>query len=263
MSEKPITLLQITDCHLGEVSGTKLLSMDPDESLDDVLRLAKKQYPDPDFMLVTGDLANEPSSEAYGRLLKKLQHSMSCPMAWLPGNHDVPEIMGEFGADINHKIRDLGDWLLILLNSRKPKRIYGQLSEQELSLLEQTLKANPDKHIVITMHHQPVPIYSQWMDNYIVRNADEFWKLAEHYPQVKLVLWGHVHQEFESNYNNIRLLATPSTCIQFTPGKKAFHIDNTMPGYRWLKLYPNGDIESGVERVEEKDYGIDFSSNGY
>ncbi|CFP64976.1 cAMP phosphodiesterase [Bordetella pertussis] len=30
-----------------------------------------------------------------------------------------------------------------------------------------------------------------------------------------MLLWGHVHQEFDCRRHNLRMLATPSTCFQF------------------------------------------------
>ena len=58
-------------------------------------------------------------------------------------------------------------------------------------------------------------------------------------------------------------MATPSTCIQFHPNNDDFTIDNEKPGYRWLDLMPDGEIKTGVERVVEKSYSIDFESTGY
>ena len=116
---------------------------------------------------------------------------------------------------------------------------------------------------MVSLHHQPVPIGSEWMDRYIVRNAQDFWAIVEPYANVKIVLWGHIHQEFSEQYKHIALLATPSSCIQFTPNKDEFEVQDAMPGYRWLELYDDGTFTTGVERVPVKDYGIDFTSVGY
>ena len=157
----------------------------------------------------------------------------------------------------------MGAWVVILLNSRVEGCIYGHLSDKELQFLESVLKEHGDKYAMICLHHQPVPIGSQWMDKYIVRNAQDFWSLIDNYPMVKVVLWGHIHQEFTDTYNNIGLLASPSTCVQFTPGQKDFCVENAMPGYRWIELHADGGFTSGVERVEEKDYGTDVHSCEY
>lgn len=263
MPDASVKIIQITDCHLGEKEGAELLSMNPDESLGDVLSLINTHHQTADLLLATGDLANEPSLSVYQRLYATLQSSISYPLAWLPGNHDDPSMMQSVGEGVNSKIHVLGDWAILLLNSRVEGCVYGHLSAEELVFLEAVLQKHSDKHIMVCLHHQPVPIGSQWMDNYIVRNSQEFWSLIDSYTHVKLVVWGHIHQEFSESHNNIALLATPSTCIQFTPGKKDFHVENTMPGYRWFELHSDGSFESGVERVVEKNYGTDVHSHGY
>ena len=83
------------------------------------------------------------------------------------------------------------------------------------------------------------------------------------YPQVKAVLWGHVHQEFDQQAAGIRWLATPSTCIQFTPRSADFAVEEKAPGYRWLRLYADGQLETGVSRVQGVKFELDINSGGY
>ena len=64
-------------------------------------------------------------------------------------------------------------------------------------------------------------------------------------------------------HNNVRLMSSPSTCIQFLPHSKGFAIDTATPGYRWLELYPDGRIETGVERIADLPGEIDMASCGY
>jgi len=59
------------------------------------------------------------------------------------------------------------------------------------------------------------------------------------------------------------MLASPSTSVQFLPDSDEFSVDTRPPGYRWLNLHPDGTIETGVERVEDEDFGLDLNSNGY
>ena len=62
---------------------------------------------------------------------------------------------------------------------------------------------------------------------------------------------------------NIRLMSTPSTCIQFLPGSEDFAVDSRAPGYRWLTLHENGRIESGVQRLAQVPGSVDLASAGY
>ena len=155
------------------------------------------------------------------------------------------------------------DWLIVMLDSHVPGKIHGHFAQSELDYLSSALTEHSDKHALISFHHQPVPIGSQWMDRYIIQNAQAFWELISPYQNIQGILWGHIHQAFDECEEDIRLLSSPSTCIQFKPLQTDFALDNSMPGYRWLELHPNGAIETGVSRVALKDYGIDFHSRGY
>ncbi len=237
--------------------------MNPDEGLSDILDLIKVNHTAIDLLMVTGDMVNEPSLPAYRRIHKTLSANIQAPFAWLPGNHDDLDMMLSFDESINLKCHVLGNWVMVMLNSRVEGHIYGYLSDDELSFLGDVLARYSDHFVIVCLHHQPVPIGSEWMDNYIVRNADAFWSVIDSVTNVKAVVWGHVHQEFVARHKRVNLFATPSTSVQFTPGQKHFHVDKAMPGYRWFELHDYGHFQTGVERVDEKDYGIDFSSHGY
>lgn len=74
---------------------------------------------------------------------------------------------------------------------------------------------------------------------------------------------GHIHQEFDQQRGNLRLLASPSTCVQFAPGSEEFQVSSEAPGYRWLRLYADGTLDTGVSRVTGITFEIDYSVKGY
>ena len=87
------------------------------------------------------------------------------------------------------------------------------------------------------------------MDQISLANTDAFWTVVDKHPQVKAVLCGHIHQELDIMHGRVRVLGTPSTCIQFKPNSDRFRLDGLSPGYRWLDLLDSGRIDTGVERV--------------
>jgi len=261
---KTFKLIQVTDCHLGAEPGQTLLGLDVDESFADVLQCLKKGSV-PDLVVATGDISGHGDEESYRRFLQYMQNHYNHPLAWLPGNHDLPAVMADVGADhgsIQYGVAELGDWQCILLDSSVPGHEWGNLSDDQLVHLRSCLESS-NKHTLVFVHHQPVAVGSKWIDQYVIRNAEVMLKLLSEFPQVKGLIWGHVHQEFDSEYEHFKLLATPSTCVQFKPNSENFAIDNTMPGYRWFQLHPDGRFDSGVERVKDKHYGVDFASGGY
>ena len=65
------------------------------------------------------------------------------------------------------------------------------------------------------------------------------------------VLGGHVHQEFERQHGHTLVLATPSTCAQFTPLTGHCLMDLRPPGYRWLELLPDGQVRTEVRWLQD------------
>jgi Icc protein len=59
-----------------------------------------------------------------------------------------------------------------------------------------------------------------------------------------------VHQASDREYEDRRMLSTPSTCAQFTPGTDACLMDTRPPGFRRIALWPDGRVESRVEWLE-------------
>ena len=141
--------------------------------------------------------------------------------------------------------------------------LHSAKSAEQLALLEQALQTAGDRHVLVTFHHHPVSIGCRWMEPIGIRNPEALFAVLDRFPQVRAVLWGHVHQEIDQLRNNVRLIASPSTCIQFEPGSADFKVGEQAPGYRWLRLLPDGRLETGVERVTGFEFMVDYGSNGY
>lgn len=263
MKEQPVRLIQITDCHLGPEVSESLLGLNTDQSLDDVLQLIAREQPVFDHLVCTGDIASAGHDTCYNRFIDSIRAYFSTPLAWLPGNHDSAAIMGRVHNSPEARFIQSGEWLVVLLDSAVPGEVYGRLAESELQYLRSTLKAHPDKHILVMLHHQPVPVGSAWIDQYVLRNAEAFFAIVDDYTNIKGIVWGHVHQDFTGMRKGVPLIATPSTCVQFKPGCDEFTVDTQMPGYRWFDLRPDGSFDTGISRVTGKHYVIDYQSAGY
>ncbi|MFO1370113.1 MAG: 3',5'-cyclic-AMP phosphodiesterase [Marinagarivorans sp.] len=265
MNTKPLRLLQLTDPHLGALAAETLIGLNTEESFKDVLSLIRDSGIDYDLIIGTGDISNDGSVASYQRFIDAVREYLpNVPLAWLPGNHDNPKNMATFPRQTVW-IEDfsLGQWQFLLLNSRIPFEEGGELSPGELARLERALSLRPERNTLILLHHQPVPVGSEWIDQYVVKNAPQFFALLERFPNVKAVSWGHVHQAFEATRGALKLFASPSTCVQFTPESQNFQVDHLMPGCRSYLLYPDGSIDSTVLRAKDRIYCIDYSSTGY
>ena len=259
-----LNIIQVTDSHLRKESEGTLLGMNTRDSLDAVLDLVKQGPIVPDLVLATGDLAQDGSTEAYQCFESKMAQ-FQCPSVWFSGNHDDPVTMAGSVSDagVLIKVKIVGAWKLIFLDSSVRNKVYGEFSQEELTLLERELTCDQDKFVAICFHHHPVAVNCAWLDTIGLHNADEFFAIADKFSHIRLILWGHIHQEYDQVRNGVRLLASPSTCVQFKPFSEDFAVDDLAPGYRWLRLGSKGEIETAVERANHIEFVVDMSSKGY
>lgn len=247
----PLRVIQITDLHLKTQPGSRVWGVDVDAGLNAVLARIRENHPDPDLILATGDLVGD-EPEAYHRVRQCLE-PLAVPVYCLPGNHDFPAPMartlrGGWVRWERHLIA--GGWQFVLLDSSVPGSPDGHLAYGELILLDTALAIHPELPTLVCVHHNPVPIHSPWLDTMMIGNGDALFAVLDRYPQVRAVVWGHIHGEFADRRGSIQLLATPATCVQFKPNTPEPQVDELPPGYRWFELYPDGTLQSGVERVE-------------
>ena len=260
-----LRVLQISDTHLFADTTRRLVGIDTEGSLQEIMALIHERVLPVDLVLATGDLAHDASKASYQRLGRHLE-TLGAPVYYLPGNHDDGRIMAEYlatdtismPAAVQH-----GEWLLIMLDSSLPDSARGHLAPAELTKLERELNNHPDCHILICLHHHPLPSGSAWLDKMSLDNADAFFEIVDRYKNVRGIVWGHIHQPSDRERNGVRMLSIPSTCIQFTPGQTAFGIADSPPGIRWLALLPDGEIRTDIEYLTTIPAGLDLQSAGY
>jgi Icc protein len=247
-SSSPLKILQITDLHLLTRPGLKMSDVNTEHSFCQTLQYAHDQHGKFDLILVTGDLAQDPCQFAYQRIyeeLEKYQYRAVC----LPGNHDEPVLMESFiaGELVNCDKKVLfKNWQIINLNSKKQGTEGGYLASEELNFLSQSLNEHPGLNVLIAVHHHPLPTKSEWLDTMIIENRDALFLVVDKYPQVKAIIFGHIHQKLETTKNHVQILGTPSTCFQFKPNCVNYALDNKPSGYRYFQLYPDGQINTKV-----------------
>lgn len=199
-----------------------------------------------DHVQVTGDLVQDDSPGAYQRFREALA-SVGLPVHCVPGNHDVRHIMRAALADEPFHYcgtLEARNWLIAGLDSCIEGRAAGHIEDHEFDRLEQLLATTLAPHVMLCVHHPPLPVGSRWLDELILRNGAEFLERITASRKVKLVVSGHVHQAFDRNYGPVRIVATPSTCRQFAVGSDSFAVDDNPPAYRRLELHPDGHVES-------------------
>jgi Icc protein len=183
---------------------------------------------------------------------------------WLPGNHDDNSVMAEVnGGEAFEGYKILGNWLIVMADSTIYRQVGGYVEADEIDRIVALAKRYADKHVLVAFHHPPLQIDCAWLDPQRIKNGEEFLSSLSTCSNIKLLLCGHVHQEWSADFNGIPILSTPSTCIQFKPLCYDFTLDTLAPGYRWVDLHADGSFYTEVSRVVGADLTIDFDSSGY
>ncbi len=265
MKKDPIRLVQISDIHLFADKQKALLGVKTYDSFLAVLDHVKSCTKQPDHIILSGDLSQDYTKDSYTHLIQLLTN-LPQTVYFVPGNHDQPELISSFFPQKNiSKLKQiiLEDWQLILLNSQKPNRVSGYFAEEELNFLEKCLKEYPNHRSIIIFHHHPVSVGSQWLEKLGVTNADVFWSLLRNFSNVHTIFFGHIHQEHEGSKQNIKYYSVPSTCIQFKINSDHFSLENLPQGYRWIDLYPDGQLKTGVIRLDHYIGEFQKEAKGY
>lgn len=244
----PLRVLHLTDPHLFAEADCTFRGRVTDACLSRVLEHYQQSGWAADRVLVTGDVIQDDSRAAYERFCRKL-HALQLPVHCVPGNHDVASLMQEVLAAWSFTycgIDEPGPWLIAGIDSSEQGIAAGRVSAEALGRLETLLQSSAAEHVLLALHHPPLPVGSQWLDRVGLLNSEEFLRVAAKSGKVRAALFGHVHQEFEEDYASMRILGTPSTCRQFRVHSKRFAVDDKPPAYRRLTLHANGKIDTMI-----------------
>ncbi len=244
-------LVQLTDLHLYREREGKLAGVCTWDTFAAVLAQVRREHGDFDWLVLTGDLAQDEERDTYLRLREALGDWVGrCRI--VPGNHDDPDhlrsVFPELFAPAGPLTFEIecGAWRAFGLDSHLPGEIRGHVGSDQQRWLGERLGAAPGPALLF-VHHPPTPIDVAWLDELGMTDPGGLLDLIERSPQVRAVCAGHVHQETLGRIGAARVHTTPSTCVQFSRrADKAF--DPRMAGYRWLEL--EGErYRTGVQRL--------------
>ncbi|MFD1259409.1 3',5'-cyclic-AMP phosphodiesterase [Entomomonas asaccharolytica] len=256
--------VQLTDPHLFANPQEKLLGVTTAESLKQVVTLINEEQSAIDLVLVTGDISQDGSIASYQFFQEQIKR-INAPSLWTSGNHDDFSVIQNIDSFQEHLItqQDIGEyWRVITLNSQVIGENYGKLPKELLENLLKSLQSTKRFHL-IGIHHPAFATNARWLNDIRLQESWEFLDCLEYFLNANVVLCGHIHQVVELYYRGTYLFSSPSTCIQFAPDTDEFKLDNLAPGYRWIKLFNNGHIDTGISRLKENPFTIDSTADSY
>lgn len=197
------------------------------------------------MVAMTGDLIQDGNRAAYDRF-RELMTTLQLPVYCVPGNHDVREFMRDAVSAAPFHYCDsvhINNWLITGIDSCIDGKADGRIDDAELERLAGILAKSAAEHVMVCLHHPPLPVGSRWLDTVGLQNSEDFLRLVARAGNVRAAIFGHIHQPFEGQYEGISIIGTPSTCRQFTAGSDEFSLDDNPPAYRRLSLHADGSIE--------------------
>lgn len=211
----PSVLVQLSDLHLYSGEGSEA----PAHRLERVVRRLTELRPRADAVLISGDLADLPSPEAYEQV-HDLLSTLGVPLHAIPGNHDDRDMLcarfgpatRDPGARVGFAV-ECGALRLIGCDSVRPGEDAGSLGLEQLDWLDQTLRERPEQPTLLALHHPPVLTGVKVMDGIGLAREDSvaLAALLEGHPQVQALACGHVHTTMTTSFAKRPLLICPST----------------------------------------------------
>lgn len=243
-------LVQLSDTHVLANPRSLLRGMNPYESLQKILEAIGEHQPD--GLLLTGDLAHRGEARAYDNL-QDLFKNFEIPVYALPGNHDDATLVRHLWPTQGV---DLGEWRLLLLDSVLPTATYGEgkLTAASWQWLTAELDRHPQQPTAIALHHHPVAVGVDWLDQMGLEDRLNFGTLLDRHPQVKVVLFGHIHWAFEGRDSLRYYYGCPSTCTQVAPPGCDLETRTLFPwhqpGFRLWDWQEDGQFSTQVFRLD-------------
>jgi Icc protein len=249
MPPKPVLIAQISDLHIKPKGKLAYGRVDTAAALARCVAVLNELLPQPDFVVISGDLADTPTAEEY-EYLTRLLAPLKAPFAGIPGNHDSRELMraafplfpyASGSGPLNQKI-EVGGLDLVLLDSSVHGQPHGELEAPTLQWLEETLASSVDKPALVFLHHPPFETGIWHMDRQNLRNASELADIVGRHPRLRGIATGHVHRATLTMFAGIPATICPAPnhavdldlaelrAPSFKVEPPAFHLHSWFPG---------------------------------
>jgi len=216
-------ICQLTDLHVRPVGLAANRVSETNMLTERALRVVAGFVPQPDVVLITGDLTECGLAAEYDNLAAMLRRTLAAPIYVIPGNHDQRENLRAGLAHLPYVNSDpkfvqyaVEDQpvRLVMLDTLVPGANHGEQSDTQLTWLDQTLAEQPSKPTMIAMHHPPFATGLLQMDAIALRNADPFRAVIARHRQVERIICGHHHRPIFGQCAHAIASVSPSVAHQ-------------------------------------------------
>lgn len=200
-----VTIIQLTDTHIRAAGERVHSSVDTYTNLTAVLRQLLDSGRRIDGIVLSGDLTDNGSAEAYRRLRDAVEPAaaeLGAQPVYVMGNHDDrgafgTELLGSDAAVIapghtHDGVTEIGGVRVIVLDSTTPGRHYGELTPAQLDWLAERLREPAPHGTLLALHHPPIPSPVATTEYLRLRDPGALARVLRG-SDVRMIVCGHNH----------------------------------------------------------------------
>ena len=212
-------IAQISDPHILPRGVPYQGVVDSHAALAAAIEQVNRLDPQPDLVLLTGDVVDDGTPAAYA-VAREMLAALKAPLLVIPGNHDERAAFRVAFADQAgmpaegpiHFVDDAsGPVRVVAFDVTVPGMHHGAIDDASLLWLESALSSDPGRPTVIMMHQPPITCAVPYLDAYRCLDGDRLGELVSRYPAVERILCGHVHRQMMTRFAGTLLCTAPST----------------------------------------------------
>jgi 3',5'-cyclic-AMP phosphodiesterase len=211
-------IAHLSDLHFAE--GRLLHGrVDSAEALRAAVVRVNQLQPQPELVVISGDLVDVPDAPTY-QALRDVLRGLAMPYLLLPGNHDDRAMICQafpaqgFPKDARLCRRfDSAVGVVLTLDTTIPGSAGGEMADAHLSWLYEVTRAR--QPALLFMHHPPFACGIAPLDTIGLANADRLVSWLRHKPQIRGVFAGHVHRPIFTICGGVLACTAPALVHQF------------------------------------------------
>lgn len=224
-----MTFVHLTDLHILPSEEDLLYGRRTTDKVRGVMNVIRNMDVRPDFFVLSGDLVNDGQEAEYRRLNTVLDElrEFGAPLILGLGNHDGRTnfrriVLGEESEDESRRYfhsRMFGGLRVIMLDSKVPGFVHGDLDEPQLAWLAEELGKPAPLGNLIAIHHPPVFSIVEPLNAHCLNNPEGLAKAISG-QHVHAILSGHIHYHHITSFQSTLSITTPATAYILDPGSQ-------------------------------------------
>jgi len=227
-----VQFIHISDTHFGPDRDHTIRGSAVADRVEMMVQSINDLHFQPDFIMHTGDVVNDPDEDAY-ELAESVLSKLKAPVYYATGNHDDRSMMRAalaFGKntpllsdseEICYRIECGNEVDFFVMDGRVPEKEgpHGYLSDAQMDAVLDAIC--PEKPVAIFLHFPMLPIGSRWIDEHLlVKNGELFHnrlreKAGEH---LRGVFTGHLHRGLQIFRDGVFHSGVSSPACEFSAG---------------------------------------------